>query len=126
VTYYYDHKEEYDAKDADLEALMRQDRAESEIRLARIRARYKSILHERYPEIDLFERDEKVVLTSDLPEEQLKAGDIGTVRFVDAEGPTYRVEFASLDGRTVKFVMVSVDQLRRVREGEIAHARPIG
>ena len=63
-----------------------------------------------------------VVLTTDLAEHGLKAGDLGTVVLVHTHGG-YEVEFMTLDGETVAVVSLSPDQIRAVRHREIAHAR---
>ena len=41
-----------------------------------------------------------VVLMADLPEESLKAGDVGTVVHVYEDGRAYELEFTTLEGRT--------------------------
>lgn len=65
-----------------------------------------------------------VVLTIDLPEHRLRAGDIGTVVLVhDHHG--YEVEFIALDGDTVAVVSLSPSQVRQVGHGEMPHARPV-
>ena len=63
-----------------------------------------------------------VVLTEELPNYGLKAGDLGTVVLVHTHGG-YEVEFMALDGETVAVVSLSPDQVRTVRHREIAHAR---
>jgi Domain of unknown function (DUF4926) len=63
-----------------------------------------------------------VVLTTDLPEHSLKAGDLGTVVLVHRHGG-YEVEFITLDGETVAVVSLSSDHVRPVGRREIAHAR---
>ena len=62
------------------------------------------------------------VLTTDLPEHSLKAGDLGTVVLVHRQGG-YEVEFTTLDGETVAVVSLSPDQVRPVGRREIAHTR---
>jgi Domain of unknown function (DUF4926) len=63
-----------------------------------------------------------VILTADLPEYGLKAGDLGVVVLVHRHGG-YEVEFMTLDGETVAVVSLSPDQVRAARHREIAHAR---
>jgi hypothetical protein len=65
---------------------------------------------------------ETVVLTAELPEHGLKAGDLGTVVLVHTHGG-YAVEFMTLDGETVAVVSLAPDQVRPVGRREIAHAR---
>jgi len=63
-----------------------------------------------------------IVLTSDLPEFGLQAGDLGTVVLVHKhEG--YEVEFVMLDGKTVAVISLTPEQVRPVGHREIAHAR---
>lgn len=42
-----------------------------------------------------------VVLTADLPEQPLCAGDVGTVVMVHQDGKGYTVEFTTLRGETI-------------------------
>jgi hypothetical protein len=63
-----------------------------------------------------------VVLTIDLPDYSLKAGDLGTVILMHRHGG-YEVEFMTLDGETVAVLSLSPDQVRPVARREIAHAR---
>ena len=63
-----------------------------------------------------------VVLTTDLPEHGLKAGDLGTAVLVHGHGGS-EVEFLTLDGETVAVVSLSPDHVRPVGRREIAHAR---
>ncbi len=69
---------------------------------------------------------EQVVLTEDLPEHHLKAGDIGTVVMVHDEGAGYQVEFVALDGETVALVTAYAPQVRLAVQKEIPHARAVG
>ena len=48
-----------------------------------------------------------VVLTQELPEEELEAGDVGTVVLVNDKSAGYEVEFTSLAGDTQAGVMVA-------------------
>jgi len=50
-----------------------------------------------------------VVLTTDMPERGLQAGDIGTVVMVHQEGQGYTVEFMTLSGDTVAVVTLPAD-----------------
>ncbi len=68
---------------------------------------------------------EQVVLTTDIPEHDLKAGDIGTIVLIHGDHEGYEVEFVTLDGKTVAVVTVLASQIRPVQEREIAHARRI-
>lgn len=66
-----------------------------------------------------------VVLTTDLPEHGLQAGDVGWVVMVHAAGAGYEVEFITLAGKTVSVVTVPADSIRPVQQNEIAHARRV-
>jgi hypothetical protein len=68
---------------------------------------------------------EQVILMADLPEHGLQAGDIGTVVLIAQEGKGYIVEFMTLDGETIAVVTLFAEQVRPIRQGEIAHARTI-
>jgi hypothetical protein len=67
---------------------------------------------------------DQVILTSDLPEFGLKAGDIGTIVHVYRDA-AYEVEFVTLDGRTVAVVTLEKDQVRPVGAYEMHHSRPM-
>ncbi len=68
---------------------------------------------------------DRVVLTNDLPEHSLEAGDVGSIVHVYGGEPAYEVEFVALDGQTVAVVTIAADKLRDVRRNEVTHARPI-
>lgn len=66
---------------------------------------------------------DRVVLTTDLSEPGLKAGDIGTVVLVHRDNQGYEVEFVTLTGETVAVVSLFPTQLRPIGQREIAQAR---
>ena len=66
-----------------------------------------------------------VVLTADIPEENLKQGDVGTVVLVHRAGAGFEVEFATLAGETLAVVTVQEDSVRPVGDKEIAHVRRV-
>ena len=66
---------------------------------------------------------DRVVLTADLPEYGLEAGDVGTVVLIHQDGEGYEVEFVTLDGETVAVISLFAAQLRAIGRGEIAQAR---
>ena len=68
---------------------------------------------------------ERVVLTTPVPAEGLKAGDVGTVVHVYRDGKAYEVEFLTLDGRTAAVVTLEAAQVRPVSRSEITHARDL-
>ncbi len=67
----------------------------------------------------------RIVLTSDIPKDGLKAGDVGTVIHVNQGGKAYEIEFLTLDGATVAVTTVPASQLRPVSHQDITHARPM-
>ena len=66
---------------------------------------------------------DRVVLTANVPEHRLAAGDVGTVVHVYAGSATFEVEFVALDGETCAMVTLARDQLRPVEKRELVHAR---
>lgn len=68
---------------------------------------------------------ESVVLTTDLSEHGLSAGDIGTVVLVHEGGRGCTVELMTLAGRTIAVVTLRADQVRPIAKDEIAHARQV-
>ena len=66
-----------------------------------------------------------VVLTKNLPEEQLEAGDVGTVVHIHKDGAAYEVEFVTLAGRTVAVATVQESDLRPVGKRDISHVREL-
>jgi hypothetical protein len=68
---------------------------------------------------------ERVVLTRDLPEEGLVAGDVGTVVHVYGDGEGYEVEFLTPSGRTVAVATLEADDVREAGEGEVLRVRAV-
>lgn len=66
---------------------------------------------------------DRVVLTVELPEHNLKAGDVGTVVLIHGDHLGYELEFVTLTGETLAVVSVYPSQIRSIMRGEIAHAR---
>ncbi|MBL8162431.1 MAG: DUF4926 domain-containing protein [Anaerolineae bacterium] len=66
---------------------------------------------------------DRVALTVDLPEHQLKVGDIGMIVHIYADHKGYEIEFVTLSGDFVALVSVYPDQIRQIDQGEIANAR---
>lgn len=64
-----------------------------------------------------------VVLTAGLPEENLEAGDVGTVVHIHQDGVAYEVEFVTLTGRTVAVATVRASALRPIGQRDINHVR---
>ena len=68
---------------------------------------------------------EQVVLMEDLPEYELKAGDLGTVVMIHGEHAGYELEIFSADGRTLDVVTVEAAQVRPVSRRDVLHVREI-
>jgi ATP-dependent exoDNAse (exonuclease V) alpha subunit len=68
---------------------------------------------------------ERVILTVDLPEVNLKQGDIGTVVDVYEHGQGYEVEFITLQGRTVAVETLLAAQVRPASERDVPHVREL-
>jgi hypothetical protein len=71
----------------------------------------------------------RVILSVDLPEEQLMAGDMGTI--VEHHPATaaypegYEVEFFAGNGETLAVVSVPATALRQATRKEVMHVRPL-
>ena len=66
-----------------------------------------------------------IVLTEDLPDEGLKAGDIGTVVHIHAGGAAYEIEFMTLAGETICVATLQANQVRPISRRDIAHVREL-
>lgn len=66
-----------------------------------------------------------VVLTKNLPEENLEAGDVGTVVHIHKGGAAYEVEFMTLTGETVAIVTLEASQVRSLNRCDLAHTREL-
>ena len=64
-----------------------------------------------------------VALTTDVPEDGLKAGDVGAIVSVHGDGESFAVEVLTLDGGTAGIAIVSADQIRPVSCEDVAHTR---
>jgi len=73
----------------------------------------------------MIKEHERVVLTVPVPEEQLEAGDVGTVVHVYPDGRAYEVEFVALDGHTAAVATLEASAVRPVSSREITHAREL-
>jgi hypothetical protein len=69
------------------------------------------------------EEHDPVVLTHDIPGEDLVGGDVGTVVHVYAEGKTFEIEFMTLDGQPAAVATVEASAVRPVTGREISHSR---
>ncbi len=68
---------------------------------------------------------DRVVLHEDFPAEGLRTGDVGIVVMVHQGGKGFEVEFVALDGETIAVVTAHANQVRSIREREIARARSV-
>lgn len=64
-----------------------------------------------------------IVLTHDVDEYTLKAGDIGTIVHVHGSGAAYEVEFVTAEGKTVALLTLSSKDIRPIENREILHVR---
>jgi hypothetical protein len=68
---------------------------------------------------------ERIVLTTDVPEEGLLKGDVGTVVSVLKEGEAYTVEFMTIGGTTIAVTTLLASQVRPISKDEMQQARPL-
>ena len=68
---------------------------------------------------------ETVVLTQDVPEAGLEAGDLGTVVHVHEQGAAYEVEFMTLAGETLAVVTLQPAQVRPIHARDVARVREV-
>ena len=68
---------------------------------------------------------DRVVLTQDMPEHSLAAGDVATVVMVHGNQEGFELEFCAANGETVAVVSAFPHQVRRAAASEINHARPL-
>ena len=61
---------------------------------------------------------DRVVLTRDIPEKKLKAGDVGTVVMVYKDGEAFEVEFMTLDGGTFALATPRISALMSILPSE--------
>lgn len=66
---------------------------------------------------------EQVVILEDLPDYDLKAGDLGTVVLIHGNHAGYELEIFSADGQTLAVVTVEAAQVRPVSHRDVLHVR---
>ncbi|MDX2076677.1 MAG: DUF4926 domain-containing protein [bacterium] len=71
----------------------------------------------------MIDEHKQAILTVDLPEYDLKAGDIGVIVHIYPDGHAYEIEFFTVDGHTVDVVTVEANQVRAVSPHDVLHAR---
>ena len=72
----------------------------------------------------MIKEHDRIVLTSDISGEGLKAGDVGMVVHVYKQGEAFEVEFLTLDGKTAAVATVSSSQVRPVSSQQMARPAP--
>lgn len=71
----------------------------------------------------MIKEHDRVILTSDLPADGLKAGDVGTVIHIYGNDEAFEVEFLTLHGETAAIATLSASQARPVTQRDMTHAR---
>lgn len=71
----------------------------------------------------MIKEHEQVVLTRDLPEHGLVAGDIAVVVAAHQGGAGYTLEFMTVQGDTVAIVTVDAVDVRPALQREVPHVR---
>lgn len=64
-----------------------------------------------------------VVLTHDIQEKGLRAGDIGAVVLSHGSGKAFEVEFVTGEGQTIAVLTLQEQEVRPIKAQEILHAR---
>ena len=65
---------------------------------------------------------DRVVLTADVTDSHLKAGDVGTVVHVHRSGAAFEVEFHAVDGNTAAVAAIPSSSVRPATGAVITHA----
>ena len=73
----------------------------------------------------MIKEHDRVVLTEDVPEEGLTAGDVGTVVHIYNNGEGYEVEFMTLTGQTIAVASLLAPQVRSVSKHDLSHVREL-
>ena len=73
----------------------------------------------------MIKEHERVVLTQNLAESDLQAGDVGTVVHIHRDGAAYEVEFVTLTGQTLCVATVLAAQLRLIGHRDLPHVREL-
>ena len=68
---------------------------------------------------------QRAILTVDLPENNLQAGDMGTVVHIYDDQQAYEVEFFTAAGQTLDVVTVEASQVRPASQRDVLHVREI-
>jgi hypothetical protein len=73
----------------------------------------------------MFRELDTVVLTRDIPEQGLKAGDVGAIVLDYGDGRSYEVEFVTADGQTAALLTLTTADIRSLKGREIFHVREL-
>jgi hypothetical protein len=68
---------------------------------------------------------DRIVLTHDLHDSNLKKGDVGTVVEIYNDGEAYEVEFFALDGHTLDVRTIDARYLKAVSGNMMLHTREL-
>ena len=68
---------------------------------------------------------DSVVLLHDVPQHDLKAGDVGAVVHSYGGNKAFEVEFVTAEGRTVAVLTLTESDVRPVRGSEILHVHEL-
>lgn len=71
----------------------------------------------------MIKEHDQVVITTDLPNYDLKAGDVGVVVHIYNDDEAYELEIFALDGQTLDVVTVKANQVRPVKSNDVLHVR---
>ncbi|MYH69401.1 MAG: DUF4926 domain-containing protein [Gammaproteobacteria bacterium] len=73
----------------------------------------------------MLEEHDRIVLTDNISDLSLEAGDVGTIVHIHQGGQAFEVEFLTLDGNTATLATVLSSQARPVTHTDITHAREL-
>ncbi len=73
----------------------------------------------------LFKELETVVLTEDIPTQDLRRGDIGAIVHTYQNPEGYEVEFVTLGGETIAVMTLLPSQIRHADKRELPHVRAV-
>ena len=71
----------------------------------------------------MFKELDRIVVTSDIPEEGLRVEDVGTIVHIHRHDEAFEIEFLTLDGDTAATATVLPSQARPASNRDITHAR---
>lgn len=73
----------------------------------------------------MIKEHDRVALTIDLPEYQMKAGDMGVVVMIHGDDEGYELEIFSADGTTIDVITVESSQVRPINRRDVLHVREL-